>query len=414
MSKQKNFLILLFMLLLGILFQGFLPNNKNNHTKALLADEQKAPRLLKLPNDSVKNKKICLTMIVKNESHVIERCLNSVKDIVDCISICDTGSTDHTVEMIEQFMKKHQIPGKVHHHPWKNFGHNRTLSAGMARYTLQELHFPLTDTYLLLLDADMVLEVEPTFKKDDLLVDSYSILQKNNDLSYYNTRLVRVSFPWECVGVTHEYWSCKFENRTERLHTLKIKDCEDGGCKSDKFTRDLKLLTDGLKEDPDNERYLFYLAQTEKCLNHFDEAIKWYKKRIAAGGWKEEVWYSKLMIGEIYEGMGFWDHALHWYLDAYQVSPERAEPLQKIATHYIFNGQNDLAYLFAKQGKSIPYPSSHSLFISHQVYDYQFDEEIAVAAYYTPIAKEEGFEAADRLVLKRDIPNHVKEQTYKI
>ena len=44
--------------------------------------------------------KICLTMIVRNESHIIERCLNSVKGIVDCVAICDTGSTDNTVAII--------------------------------------------------------------------------------------------------------------------------------------------------------------------------------------------------------------------------------------------------------------------------------------------------------------------------
>ena len=69
---------------------------------------------------SEKNK-LCLTMIVKNESKIIERCLNSIKDIVDCISICDTGSTDNTKTVIEEFMKKHQIPGKVHEHQVEKF-----------------------------------------------------------------------------------------------------------------------------------------------------------------------------------------------------------------------------------------------------------------------------------------------------
>ena len=40
---------------------------------------------------------LCLNMIVKNESRIIHRLLNSVKDIIDCFCICDTGSTDNTV-----------------------------------------------------------------------------------------------------------------------------------------------------------------------------------------------------------------------------------------------------------------------------------------------------------------------------
>ena len=36
--------------------------------------------------------KICLCMIVKNESQIMERCLDDAKPIIDYISICDTGS----------------------------------------------------------------------------------------------------------------------------------------------------------------------------------------------------------------------------------------------------------------------------------------------------------------------------------
>jgi glycosyltransferase involved in cell wall biosynthesis len=355
---------------------------------------------------------LCLTMIVKNESRIIERCLDSVKDIVDCISICDTGSTDNTIEIIEQFMQNNNIPGHVHRHAWKNFGHNRTLSSEAAIKTIEEFGFPLERTYLLLLDADMILEVGDGFNKNELKDDSYLIVQKNFDLSCYNTRLILASMPWECVGVTHEYWSCKKANRIGKLQTLMIDDHEDGGSKADKFERDIKLLTQGLKDEPDNERYMFYLAQSYKCLQQYAEAIRWFKARIQKGGWKEEVWYAKIMIGECYQQMGFWDHALHWYLEAYQYNPTRAETLQKIAQYYRVNGQNDLAYLFAKQGSLLPFPKDQILFISHRVYDYLLDEEVSVAAYYTPF-KDEGFAAADRLAHKKDIPEDVKERTYK-
>ena len=40
-------------------------------------------------------------MIVKNESAVIKRCLDSVKEIIDYWVIIDTGSTDDTKEIIQ-------------------------------------------------------------------------------------------------------------------------------------------------------------------------------------------------------------------------------------------------------------------------------------------------------------------------
>ena len=298
--------------------------------------------------------KLCLTMIVKNESRVMERCLESVKDIVDYISICDTGSTDNTVEIIEQFMRKHGIPGIVHHHEWRNFGHNRTLSVQAAQEALEKNGFSLENTYLLLLDADMLLVVDDDFTKEGLKTNSYHVLQKSSSLSYYNTRLLRASLPWESRGVTHEYWECDLSEQKEILTTLVIDDRGDGGCKDDKYERDLRLLTQGLKDEPNNVRYMFYIAQTHKCLKNFADAIRCYKIRIAVGGWGEEVWYSKYMIAECYEEMEYWDHALTWYLEVYNYLPHRAEPLWKIARYYRYNGQHQLAHLLAKHGASIP------------------------------------------------------------
>lgn len=368
--------------------------------------------LLCFPLFATKKNTLCLTMIVKNESKIIERCLSKVKDIVDCISICDTGSTDNTVEIIENFMKTHHIPGKVYHHPWKNFGYNRTLSAEAARNTLKELGFSLSESYLLLLDADMILKVDPSFDKSALKEDAYNLIQKTPCMSYYNVRLIRANKNWICVGPTHEYWTCLDLHQISKLSTLWINDRGDGGSKGDKIERDIRLLTQGLVEEPNNPRYYFYLAQSYKCLGNCEKAIELYKKRIEMGGWKEEVWHAKSMMGECYEQLGRWDQALICYLDAYQYNPQRAEPLQKIASHYRYGGQHELAYLFAKQGLAIPYPKDQILFISDPVYDYQFDEEISISGYYTAF-KADGFNSANRLVLNRKTPYPVKAQTYQ-
>lgn len=261
-------------------------------------------------NEQVKNageeKKLCLCMIVKNESRIMERCLNATKSIVDFVSICDTGSTDHTPEIIENWCKENEIPGTVHHEPFKNFGYNRSLAVSLAQKT-----YPEAD-YLLILDADMILEVDPEFDKTSLTEDHYLTLQYDIHIKYWLTRLLKASLPWKSVGVTHEYWDidrskvgANYNTRVARLETLVVNDPGDGGSKADKFERDERLLLQAIN-DPETTpdlhiRYLFYLAQTYFHLSQFEDSIKWYKKRVEAGGWVEEVFYSLLRIGFCYE-----------------------------------------------------------------------------------------------------------------
>ena len=73
---------------------------------------------------------ICLNMIVKNEAHVIERCLASARPLIDAWCIVDTGSSDGTQGTIRALMAG--IPGTLHERPWKNFGHNRTEALQLA------------------------------------------------------------------------------------------------------------------------------------------------------------------------------------------------------------------------------------------------------------------------------------------
>lgn len=375
-------------------------------------NSKECPGILSLGSISNVNQegnKLCLTMIVKNESKIIERCLDSVKDLVDYISICDTGSTDDTVAIIENFIQKTGIPGKVHRHEWKNFGYNRTQSAVAAQEWLATQGYSLKNTHLLLIDADMMMQVTPEFTKSSLKDDEYKLCQKSNTLSYYNTRLIRASLPWDCVGVTHEFWACKIPCREGKLETLVIDDRNDGGCKSDKFERDVRMLTQGLKDEPNNSRYVFYLATSHHCLKDYDEAIKWYKERIARGGWYEEVWYCKYMIGTCYESMDQWEQALSYYLDAHRYNPGRAESLQKISAHYRANKDYEMAYFFAKKGSAVPYPANQVLFVAYTVYDYMFDEDLSICAYYAGF-KDEGFAATNRLMLNRNVPAYIKNQ----
>lgn len=409
------------------------------------------------------SKTICLTMIVKNESKNMIRLLNSVKSVIDLISIVDTGSTDDTKEIILNWGKENNIPTMVHQEPFKNFAYNRTHSVKVAKKT-----YPNAD-FFLLSDADFIWEIDANGKFDkSLLVDhKYLIEQYNGILRYWNVRLLSSNVDWECIGVTHEYWSeCKQQSsyvgqiRTSKITTLVINDKEDGGCKTDKFSRDEKLLRDGL-EDPNTpedlkSRYKFYLAQTLKDTQRNEESIQWYNKRIEAKGWEEEVYYSKFQIGVNNEHIAFgkqqaamalkekltdeksvqllekWnkdnlsyeglvnESIKHFnlseetYLEAYKFRKIRAEALYRFVRILRMRGKNYEALNYALEGNRINYPKNDTLFLEAACYNYLFDYEIAITAFYVEGKKDLGREAVSRLLAKSDIPEKYLDSIQKI
>src|SRR5262245_1697688 len=110
------------------------------------------------------SKTLCLSMIVKDEAHVIERCLASVKPLISTWVIVDTGSTDGTRDVSREVMAG--VPGDLYERPWRDFAHNRTEAIELARGKAD---------YLLVMDADDVLEVPEGFGLPELDRDAYAL-----------------------------------------------------------------------------------------------------------------------------------------------------------------------------------------------------------------------------------------------
>ena len=346
--------------------------------------------------------RICLNMIVKNESKIIHRLLTSVLPMIDCYCICDTGSTDDTMKIIESFSREHNIPGKIVREPFRDFGYNRT-------FALRECDKMENIDYIMLMDADMVLQ-NPLIEKR--LMDSevtltiienrelwsstvkqklwdhaaHHVFQGSDKFYYKNVRFVKHRSGMSYWGVTHEY--VKVPEGTTYGHferdDLFIVDVGDGGSKGDKFERDVKLLTNALKKEPNNDRYTFYLANSLRDGGRTQEAIELYKKRIKIGGWIEEIWHSWYSMGDCYKNIGNPDMAIHAWLEAYQVFPDRVENLFKITQLYREQGKNQLAYQFFRMADTIRQriPPKDFLFMERDVYDFKLDYEMTVIGYY--------------------------------
>jgi tetratricopeptide (TPR) repeat protein len=345
---------------------------------------------------------ICLCMIVKNEAHVIERCLESVRDLIDYWVISDTGSSDNTKDLIRAALDG--IPGELHEDPWVNFGHNRTLNIQHANGKAE---------YLLLVDADMVLRRDGPLPP--LTEDSY-LIRHLGPTEYWIKRLVRGTIRWRYEGVTHEYLTCDEPDREADLKALAVDHFGDGGSRADKFERDERMLSTELDRDPDNPRTVFYLAQTCRDLAQIHQdpaqarrATDLYERRAAMGGWPEEVYYSLLQAGILKAGAGDWPAAMDTLIQAWESRPQRLEACYELASRLRVAGKYHAAWSFARAGLGKPMPDDR-LFVDAWVYQWGLLFEYSITSYWTG-DPQASLEACDRLLALPTLPGTYREQT---
>jgi glycosyltransferase involved in cell wall biosynthesis len=316
--------------------------------------------------------KLVAILMIRNEEHVIERCLSSIDGIVDAYSIVDTGSTDSTIDKCEAFLHTHV--GQLVKQEWKSFGHNRTLSFTTARdYVCDVLKWDLNTTYGLLIDADMVFS-NTSIQTATLTDDGYSMFHILRTMRYTLPTILRLGTDWKSVGVTHEYWTGGSTTLLDQS-VCYMNEIADSivRIRNDKFIRDKELLEHGLTEEPDNLRYMFYLATTYKTLGLFNEATSMFEKRIRSGGWEEEIWYSYYSIGLIFKELSLDIPFEEHMLKAYSLNPRRAEPIFHLAHYFGHKKYLYKAKYYCDIGKQIPRNTTDRLFIEEQLYGEVFD-----------------------------------------
>ena len=326
---------------------------------------------------------ICLNMIVKNESKIICRLLTSVLQIIDSYCICDTGSTDGTPNIIQEFFKEAGIPGRIIYEPFRDFGYNRS-------FALKECVSMEKADYILLLDADMVLQMHDNFSilqfKRSLSADAYYLFQGTPSFYYKNIRLIKNKPDIQYWGVTHEY--IKLLENSSYLQIEKedlfIEDIGDGGSKTEKFERDIQLLNRGLEENPNNDRYLFYLANSYRDSKQYSPAISTYKKRLLLGGWNEEVWECYYNIGKCYHKIGDYANAIYYWIESHNFYDDRIENLYEIIRHYREKKAFSMAYSFYVLANEVRMKKTKydNLFLQKDIYDYKLDYELSILGYY--------------------------------
>lgn len=345
---------------------------------------------------AVKPQTLCLCMIVKNESLVIERCLASVRPLIDTWVISDTGSTDGTQELIRKVLDG--IPGELVEEEWVDFGHNRTANIRRARGRAD---------YLLTLDADHVLRQDAPLPR--LTATSYMLRYDTPGTQHRFKHLMRGDLEWRYEGVTHEYPCTDAPDTQENLDALVVEDHADGGCRAEKFERDARLLRRELDRDPDNPRTVFYLANTERDLGHAGEAVALYERRAAMGGWPEEVYVSLLESGILRaERTDDWPGAMDAFSRAWEARPQRLEACYELASRLRARGRYRTAHALLSQVIGSPEPDD-VLFTRPWVYRWGLLFEFSLTAHWVG-DHAAAVRACDLLLARPDLPEAIRQQ----
>ena len=323
--------------------------------------------------------KIGLNMIVRDESKVIKRLLDSVAPFIDWYTIVDTGSEDNTKAIIKEVMDGYGIEGEIVDHEWLSFSDARNKA-------IQSMKGKADWGFIIDADEQLILD---NLNKEELL----SFLGNHNTADvtvnfggtiYNRNAFLNVNYDWEWVGPCHSYLRLN-EGKVSHAgvrEDIIVKVNTDGNSWGNSTVEELKIkymtkaqiLEDYLEKDP-SPRWVFYIANSYKDAFEYEKAIEWYEKRLEMEGYWEEKYMSQLYIGDCLIKLGAESKdIIHKLSLCSKLDPNRAEHLYKIALLYQKEGNWQMSYMITKfateKVHNNPYPKS-SLFIDNDVYTWK-------------------------------------------
>lgn len=236
---------------------------------------------------------ISLCMIVKDEEKTLERCLNSVKSVIDEIIIVDTGSSDATKDIATRFN------ANIYDFKWiSDFSAARNYAFSKA-----------TKDYIIWLDGDDFIDKDNISKINKLLenfnedydyISAEYILGRdiNGKVSYSlrRNRIVKREKNFQWIGNVHEYLAVYGNGLLGdfAIEHGKVKEYTD---------RNLQIFKDMEKKKVVfTPRDLLYYANELKDNGYYKEAIKNYRKFLDTKlGWIEDIKAAYLKLIECYK-----------------------------------------------------------------------------------------------------------------
>lgn len=323
-------------------------------------------------------------MMVKNEALNICKSLESVRKWVSCIVIYDTGSTDNTIEVISKWCETNKMPLHVKQ--------GRFVDFSVSRNVLLKFADDKAD-YLILLDAsDELQNGEEMYyavaQQPSKFV--FKVTQRwhtpQQDIVFTNNRFLRTKHQFEYEYPIHEVIDHRNpEYVGEMMDVVIYQDRLEDLAKSKKrWVRDKDiLLKERIKRKNDN-RIVFYLAQTYKCLYLNDLAVATYLQRIQKEGYQDEVEESYIAIYECVnrdENIMSKEKVMVLMKELWE-KYQRGEGAFYLAKEYIHQENYEEAQKWAKIACEAPYPDT-KLWVKQELFSHDRWQMLAITSLQT-------------------------------
>lgn len=308
---------------------------------------------------------IHLCMIVKNAGDSFEYILNENLDCFDRWTILDTGSTDNTINIINNVLVGKK-KGQLFQEPFVNFSASRNRCFELAGNDCKFL-LTLDDTYIVKDNLRKFLETV----RGDQFSNSFSLYIQSSDTEYTSNRVIKSDSGLRYIYKLHEVITPHNNNNVIiPMHHAHIFDYRSDYMEKrtmDRKKYDLKMLHEMAIEEPNDPRSFYYLAQTYNLLERYQSALVYFLKRInhPEDGFFQEKLDACFEAARIcnFKLNKPWEECEELYKKAYSLDKTRPDSLYFLGIHYYQEQKFDIAYDYMKQAFEVGYPihSQYSL-----------------------------------------------------
>ena len=296
-----------------------------------------------------------VVLIARNEEKTLPSLLESLNEFKargGKVLLCDTGSTDKTVEVAkswgcevkevgEKFLIKidNELAGKVN-----SFFNTEVLKDGDRIFDFASARNYITEFS----PTNVVFSPDCDESYTKLDIDKINEAIKNGaEQLEYNFVFSHKADGTPAIKFRH----CKAFDKRKLKWVNKVHEVLDGQANRVFLDEDtiylehfqnhetnrtgyLRGLALDVYENQANDRNSHYLGREFYWVGKYEAAIKELERHLTISSWKAERGQSMIYIGSCYEMLGKPEKALEWWFKGYLEEPTRREGLLAIADHY--------------------------------------------------------------------------------